>query len=795
MRSEPASDPRQLWIVFFVAMTVIGLETVTFQALSFLADYHQATEVLSVALLGISLGGVLAWVWRDGGLGWILAAFPLTVLGTMPVLLRASDQPTLMMAVLTAPYAVASLVISRMFARLPPSRVYLYDLVGAGLSAVVVVAAVPLLREEGSFVLLGLLGTAPLVIYARSEGSRGLLATGGALAAVCAALLVAHLTVDPFNLLKLARGGEAQKLFNRWTDAEGKDRYSLLYSRGSLIERIDIVSEAGKEKRGPWQSVYNGRVVDSITSDRAEIGRLDNRMPTLLKAGQDPSTLLVGPSGQGLCKAVQALGNGPIDAVEINGAIGGLMAGPFYERSGRAYEKMDLTIGDVRTFLARSEKDYDYITLLNTHRIWSMGHQGPPEYVHTIEAMRDYFEHLTPEGYVLFEERNINERAELGIRRLLHTAMAALRERGVADPTRHVAVWELYHGCKEARHFKDPAHPGDSCDRAKLFTFLMLKSTPITEAEETHLLEWGKMLADRGPDKSGNHRGIVWRYLPSHPTTHRWTDVVRAGSLEELPDVDPAKHRVSVVTDDVPFPYDVFRERPELDEMLARVTKLAVGMVLLPAALAFFGTRKDSGLGGAQRAAATTVLTAFFGLLGLAYLLVEVVLIQKLGIFLSSPVYSVVVVLGTMLVASGLGGHASAGWSRAAVLGATVGVACFTGLALGVDGVVDALMVLPFALRVVAAIVLVGPVAFVMGAPFPHAMAFTKEALGEAHAGLMFAVNGALSAIAAPLALVLAMDHGYDRTLLAGGALYLGCAALLGLVTALAPRASGAGAP
>jgi hypothetical protein len=508
----------------------------------------------------------------------------------------------------------------------------------------------------------------------------------------------------------------------------------------------------------------------------------------------DPDSLLVGPSGQGLTKAVQGLGNGHIDAVEINGAIAWLMAEPMFERSGKAYDRMDLTVGDVRTFLRRTPRLYDYITLLNTHRIWSMGHQGPPEYVHTIEAMRDYFARLKPNGWVLFEERNINERADLGIRRLLQTAKAAIRERG-GDPAQQTVIWEVYHDCSMSQWGRDPADPARYCKRSQRFTFVMLKNSAITPEDDKALVEWGRKVADRGPDKEGNYRGILWLYRPAEPTSHYWTEVVRADSLTDVADAKPEEQNLGIVTDDVPYPYDVYKSRPEIDAMIRQVVGLAIAMVIVPAVLAFFGTRRRETQDVARRVTSTILLVLFFGLLGLGYMLVEVVLMQKLAIFLSSPTYAFVVVLGTMLVASGVGGLVSARFRAPQIALAMAATVVLLGLALGMDGILRPLMVLPFALRVVAAIVLVGPLAFLMGMPFPHMLGATKEQLSDPHAGLMFAVNGALSAIAAPVALVYSMDHGFQATFIVGAGLYALCLVLLGAASLVAQPIRAAGTP
>ncbi len=441
------NERRHLWMVFFVALAVIGLETVTFQALSFVNDYLRATLVLSVALMGISLGGVLAWVAGDTDDydGLALHALPFAVVGSFPVVRWLNPKPVAMMALLTVPYVLASFFISRMFSRLPPAKVYAWDLIGAGLSSVLVVLAIPPLREEGTFMVLGVVSALPAVLYAFSRPHMSAKAASAITMVAALGLVGAHVQSDPFHMLELAVADSDEyggKIFHNMISSNGERRWFRMHSRGSLIERIDILYKKDRRKKGPWYSIYNGRMVDAITREKAKVGDLDNRLPTLLKLGSDPDTLLVGPSGQGLCKAVQALGNGRIDAVEINGAIASLMSEELYDISGEAYGGMNLHITDVRTFLETTDHRYDYITMLNTHRIWSMGHQGPPEYVHTIEAQHRYLDHLKDDGFLVFEERNINDRADLGIQRMVHTARAALLERGITDPSQHFAIWD-----------------------------------------------------------------------------------------------------------------------------------------------------------------------------------------------------------------------------------------------------------------------------------------------------------------------------------------------------------------
>ena len=783
-------DRARLWIVSLVAVAVIALEIVAFQALNYVNEYMPATQVISVALMGIALGGLLSFFFGkknpDKVISVVLVLLPLAILACFPVIIRLNHVPLLMMAMMTLPFVLASLLISIMFNTLRPSLVYLFDLAGAGVGALLAVFLIPLLREEGSFFFLTLLGSAPLFVHwrllRRRGGGEATLASAVVVAAIGLGLVVTHVAADPFNMIVVARADEEEyphKVFNFIEDEEGM-RYDVLYSRGSLIERIDILQKLRPKRRSMLNSLYNGRFVDVTTSNVIERkGGLDTRLPTRLKLGEDPDTLLVGPSAQGLTKAVQGLGDGHIDAVEINGAVASLMMNELWKRTGRAYDGMNVVVGDVRTFLERVDREYDFITLLNTHRIYSIAHQGPPEYCHTIEAMISYIDHLTEDGFAVFEERNVNDRAELGIRRVVRTAMSALAARGAERPADHIAIYEMFDRCRKRVWFSDRS----KCRRGGLYTFVLVKRSPISDEERAHLTgEWSDALAARGKPGGRRHRGIEWMYVPRDPPDSKWTRTVLAEDIYENDDVETAVHNMDLITDDRPFPYDVFLAREKPWEIFRTTAVMAFAMVLLPALIAFFARRREGAVDAPtpRRVANNLLLIGCFAVLGLGYLLLEIVLMQKLQIFLSSPIHALVVVLAGMLVFSGAGGYVS---SRIGKRGAVIAVICVAALAglasLRLSDVLDVAITLPLPLRVVLVLAMIGPLGFAMGMPFPFGLRVAKQTLGRRHAGLFFGLNGAVAALATPLSIVCSMEYGFDVTLLVGGAAYLLCALFL----------------
>ena len=122
---------------------------------------------------------------------------------------------------------------------------------------------------------------------------------------------------------------------------------------------------------------------------------------------------------------------------------------------------------------------------------------------------------------------------------------------------------------------------------------------------------------------------------------------------------------IGKTTDDMPFHFDVDPARPEFKAAYRRT--LVMTLMLAPFLLAFLGRYRSK-----LRSALPYVFVA--ALTGLAYLLIEIVLIQRFQIFLGSPVVTFCTVLGTLLAFSGLGSLWSGHIGRRALYAALGGV-------------------------------------------------------------------------------------------------------------------------
>ena len=129
-------------------------------------------------------------------------------------------------------------------------------------------------------------------------------------------------------------------------------------------------------------------------------------------------------------------------------------------------------------------------------------------------------------------------------------------------------------------------------------------------------------------------------------------------------------------------------------------------------------------------------LLAYFALLVTGYMLIELSLIQRLTVFLGHPTYSFVVVLTSLLMASGLGSLRSESLSVADHPERLAGVlACITAVGLlYVLVIYDAFtkfMWLAKPLRIALAVFTIMPLGFLMGMCFPGGIQIVRNIQGR----------------------------------------------------------------
>jgi spermidine synthase len=170
-------------------------------------------------------------------------------------------------------------------------------------------------------------------------------------------------------------------------------------------------------------------------------------------------------------------------------------------------------------------------------------------------------------------------------------------------------------------------------------------------------------------------------------------------------------------------------------------------------------------------------MIAYFVALGMGFMLIEISVIQKLNLFISNPLYSVALVIGALMIFSGIGaGYAARYRGEAAKKGIKIGVTGILG-ALALHAFVFApimqpLLVLPEILRILVVVLFLAPLGFFMGFPFPLGL----QVVSDKREKLMpwgLAINGSVSVFASVLTSILSMHFGFVFVFVLAALFYL----------------------
>jgi hypothetical protein len=168
--------------------------------------------------------------------------------------------------------------------------------------------------------------------------------------------------------------------------------------------------------------------------------------------------------------------------------------------------------------------------------------------------------------------------------------------------------------------------------------------------------------------------------------------------------------------------------------------------------------------------------TAYFALLGFGFMCVEMGLLQRCSMFLGHPVYSLSVVLFSLILSTGLGSWLSEVWkldSRARFLAWSLPLAAYlASLPFWLATTFESFETAQVLARCALAAAVVAPAGVLMGFGFPTGMALAnaKDARPTAW---FWGVNGAAGVLASVLAVAVSIVAGIHVTLWLGAACYL----------------------
>ena len=777
-----------LFGVLVMSFSSLLLELALTRLFSVILFYHFAFMAISIALLGLGAGGVFAHLAKDWLARWetrrlgagaaatnaVLLLFILELDLHVPVSLNLTggnfERLTLLYLASALPFFFTGLFFSVLFARQAGliTRLYAADLTGGALACLGIVPLLNFIGGPNTVLAAAVASAAAAAIWAPTKTSRR--AAMGLTAALV--LLIGANHSGKLMDIVFAKGMRRQGpwvLFSRWN---ALSRVEVDEEGGAKVIVIDADASTYIMNTDPhdWRPDYRKNLMSAAPS-----------VVNVLRPRGDYA--IVGPGGG--VDVLRALANGSpsVTGIEINPIIvNDIMRGRWAEWSYHLYDRPEvhMHIGDGRSWVRNAAGKFDVVqmTLVDTWASTAAGAFALSENnLYTVEAFREYFDHLKPDGIIAITRWEFKQPREA--LRVVSQELVLLNRAGIADVTSHFII----------------VSEGALNEDGRPVTVLFKKSafTPQEVAGvRTHLAENPTLDALYVPSEADNFTQLPWRV--ADPQAFR--ALIERGDPGSFARDYP--YNVAPVTDNAPFFFFTFKTGRLVDALRQHnfssidwkvnlgIVVLAMVLVISLAAVLLFLIVPLVLAGAHARARGPHgILLSYFIAIGLGYILAEIAFIQRFVLFLGHPTYALTVVIFLLLLASGAGSMLSRHCFRDPLQVRTalaVVVAILLAYIWALPPLLRALVGLPFLLKLLVSALALVPLGLAMGMPFPSGLR-ALAASGQADNAIewAWALNAASSVLGSVLAMVLAIQFGLSWTLGCGALAYV-------LALALVPR-------
>lgn len=777
-----------------LSVSLIAYQVAIMQLLSYVQWHHFANMIISIALLGFGAAGSLLSLWRKQLLSISDTLLPLLMIFSGAAMALAAELNNssifrfdsyllftdrrqwlaLLMNYIFffMPFFAGALALGIIFVKHVSAigKIYFFNLAGSGFGAVLaaVLAWFFMPANFTSAVALPAIAAGCFIISPQKK-------LPAAMLALCSAAFIVYKIIFPaeINLSQFKGLGRTMHLPSAQITLQKASPYGLVqvvqadalrYAPGlSLAFSGDVPESKVIFNNGDWYGPV------ATWNERDSFHLLDYSSMALPYVLKQRKKVLVLHAASGLFVS-QALSNGAdeIDAVEPHRVVAGLLKNELAADNDSMYHKpqVKMHITEPRTFLSAAGKKYDLIQLPVAGSFG--GGVGlfamREEYSLTKEAFLKMWQLLTDDGVI-----SITAWMDYPFRNSLKTAATlaeTLEAAGVGPLQSYIAAVRSW----------------------GTVTFI-LKKSPITTADTSALRAFCNEMSFDPLLIPGLQQEERMQFNNMSDSAYfSYLDELMTGKKEKLyGDYD---FHLQPATDDKPYfsqflrwkslPYlsGIFGSQSvsflELGWLVAAITFLQItGLAVLLIILPLFK------LGWRSKGKLWTLF--YFSGLGIGYMFLEIVLIQKFILFLGNPVYAAALVIAVLMLASGAGSYYSSRFDDAfaahvpanrlkPVLFIIAVVLLLYSFFL--TPLLTQLMIAAEWLKLTMAIFIITLPAFFMGMPFPLGFKMLAAA-EEKNVPWAWGINGCMSVISAALASLLTVEIGFTSVVLFAAIAYV----------------------
>lgn len=639
--------------LFTIALATMVFELALVKLFSVILFSNYAFMIISTALFGFGFSGVFSTLFpkskekflNSRGLVLFSVLFSLSVVGaffvitSIPLHLGEINKPVQMayLAVyyitLMVPFFFSGMAIVTIFSLHTDkiSTLYFFDLTGAALGCVMIIPLFKYFGAAAVFVIVMGLGFLSAILFNDFKSKSVTTVLTAALLLI--AVVLPAMKTYPIKVHDFKRS-------YRDDMASG----NIEYSRWSALSKIDIAlaPEVG------WKRLW----IDGGTNESALVefdghfgsyrvnllNKLSIAIPHRMKKNADIA--IIGSSGGR--EVLIALNNNPnsVDAIEMDPTIAEIVTQTYGEYIGGIFSdpRVNFVCDEGRSYIKRSRKQYDIIQQVNNFTPIAMASGAinvSESYLLTLDAFEDYWRHLKQDGLIVFNRHNSFKIALM--------AQEFLAGKNL-DPATSIVVVEAEDRLNNSLYIKKGPFTPEEISQIEVYA--KESGCAVLYAQNIHdETNWYVQLLQKGERKK--FLALAGVNLDT-PTDNRpfFEHIERVGKIDtsdphtprDLLWIDGVKklgNRIS--TADLTFAV-----------LLIEASVFSILFIFLP-----LWYQKKKGTRDAVHKSYSFL--GYFFSIGLAFILIEICLIQKFVLFLGVPIYSIAAVIFSLLFWSGLG--------------------------------------------------------------------------------------------------------------------------------------------
>ena len=798
--------------IFFTCCSLLTFELLLTRVFAVCLWYHFAFFVISIAMFGMGLGGIFIQLKKGVfnqktvyiKLFYFALLMAVTSLIAPAILFKTNIPQNIFLAfdgktvlflaaaffLSSIPFFFGGLITSIVFSHFSKhiSKLYFADLIGAGVGCFLTVPLLEIFGAPTALLINAILGCfgAFYFLYGDAQKPSNLhRARGGTVLLIFVLVAFINHSNHVFEV-RYAKGRSLMEDdFFKWDSIA---RVGVTKVKNTDYVRWEALTYWGVSKNfngdfPPARFIHinadAGTFLTSFDGDFNKVRWIQYDPPSLVHhIKKNAQVLVIGAGGGKDVLTALSFGASHVTGVDLNPIIiNNVMQDHFRAFSGNLYRNPKVTVfaDEGRNFVASHRLKYDIIQLsyVDTSVASSGGAYILAENnLYTKDSFKDYLKHLKPEG--IFSVCWVDVPGLAGGTRLVSLGIRALEELGIPDIGKHMMVVT------------------NAYTPYWIIKNVMLKLTPFTHEEQQKVID------------TAHELGFEATYIPESDAGHVKLDgiindrkaLIKAlinnpADREKIYDLFPLNLRAT--TDDSPFfyyqnhPKDFFKtiriKSPSGlfiftngSVVLVRILIVGILMVslfyLIPMVFSGWGRELLS-----HRRAQIMPFLFYFSCIGMGFMLLEIFFLQRFLLFLGHPVYTLSTTLFTILLFAGLGSlytdRLTSKEPRFYIHRVLLAIGTIALVYLCIlPPVFHFFMGYPKFIKIPVAVLTLMPLSFLMGMPLPLAIKILHQKLQDI-IPWMWGVNGATSVLASIIAIILAMNIGYNFVLCLGVIFYI----------------------